>query len=98
MPAAPVGWYPGTRRLVSRDRGAPHQGAAREPVGREASGRLRLEAQPAAVPARNLQEHIWLWWRRAVRPHHGWATRRAPIAAIRPFCRDLTGITEPGRR
>jgi hypothetical protein len=86
--------YPGKRLLVIHDRGAQHNGAASEDVVREANGRLMLTAQPAYSPELNPQERIWKWWRRVVTHHHGLATLREPIEAIRNVFRSLAGIED----
>jgi hypothetical protein len=89
---------PGKRRLVIPACGAPHTGGAIADVVREATGRLRLQAPPAAAPARNPPARLWQGGRRGVRHHHGWAPLREPIEAIRQVFRDRAGVTAQVRR
>jgi transposase len=84
-----LAYHPGKRLLIIHDRGAQHKGAAVEEVVREASGRLRLKAQPAYSPELNPQERIWKWLRRVVTHNHWFATLQEHIEAVRNFFRYL---------
>ncbi len=91
-------YHPGKRLLVIHDRGEQHKGAPIEAVIREAQGRLVLQAQPAYSPELNPQERIWKWLRRVVTHHHGFATLKEPIEAIRNVFRYLAGVKDQVRQ
>jgi hypothetical protein len=90
--------HPGKRLLVIHDRGEQQKGTPVDAIVREAQGRLMLKAQPAYAPELNPQERIWKWLRRVVTHHHGFATLREQIDAIRNFFRYLAGVKPQVRR
>jgi transposase len=91
-------YYPRKHLLVIHDRGAQHKGAPVEAIVHKAGGRLVLKPQPAYSPERNPQERIWQWVRRVVTHHHGFATLREHIEAIRHVFRYVAGVNAQVRQ
>lgn len=84
---------PRQRWLGIHARGAQHNGVGIEEVVRTADGRLLRTPQPAYSPELNPHERIWKWRRRVVTHHHGFATLREQLEAMRNFFRYLAGVT-----